>query len=127
MMPLPKRPEGVIWIDGVCNVPDEKGIEKLVAHYSRRKSLAKELEHGIAVFDDEQAVFAPAKELPLEEKWRFPHGHPILFKEGGRKWLLCGHPRSMCECLRPSTMCLIRSATRRSRARLWWKRAGRLP
>jgi len=92
MMPLPERPEGVIWIDGVCTVPDEKGVEKLVAHYSRRKSLTKELEHGIAVFDAERAVFVPAKELPLAEKWRFPHGHPIVFAEGGRKWLLCGRP-----------------------------------
>jgi len=37
MMPLPERPDGVIWIDGVCAVPDEKGVEKLVAHYSRRR------------------------------------------------------------------------------------------
>lgn len=92
MIPLPERPEGVIWIDGVCIVPDEKGVEKLVAHYSRRKSLAEEIEHGIAIFDDEQAVFVPAKELPLVEKWRFPHDHPIVFEEDGRKWLLFGRP-----------------------------------
>jgi hypothetical protein len=92
MMPLAERPEGVIWIDGVCTVPSEKGDEKLVAHYSRRKSLAAELEHGIAVFDDERAIFVPAKELPLGEKWRFPHGHPVTFEEGGQKWLLFGHP-----------------------------------
>lgn len=92
MMPLPERPEGVVWIDGVCTVPNERGVEKLIAHYSRRRSLAKALEHGIAVFDDEKAVFVPTKELPLEEEWRFPHGHPILFGEGGRTWLLCGHP-----------------------------------
>lgn len=92
LMPLPERPEGVIWIDGVCTVPDEKGIDKLVAHYSRRKSLTKQLEHGIVVFDDEKAIFVPAKELPLAEKWRFPYGHPVVFEEGGRKWLLCGDP-----------------------------------
>ena len=28
--------------------PDEKGTEKLVAHYSRRRGLVKELEHGLA-------------------------------------------------------------------------------
>jgi len=92
MMPLPEHPEGVVWIDGVCTVPDEKGVEKLVAHYSRRKDLAEELEHGIVVFDDERTVFVPAKELPLEEKWRFPHGHPEFVEDGGRKWLLFGHP-----------------------------------
>src|SRR5262249_30654552 len=70
----------------------EKGAEKLVAHYSRRKGLADELEHGVAVFDDDKAVFVPVKELPLSEKWRFPKGHPIVHEEGGQKWLLCGHP-----------------------------------
>jgi hypothetical protein len=92
MVPLPERPEGLIWIDGVCTVPGEKGAEKLVAHYSRRKGLAGELEHGIAVFDDGRAAFVPARELPPGERWRFPHGHPELFEEGGRKWLLCGRP-----------------------------------
>ena len=53
-MPLPQRPEGVVWIDAVAVVPDEHGNERLLGHYSRRKGLADELEHGIAVFDDEK-------------------------------------------------------------------------
>jgi hypothetical protein len=92
MMPLPERPQGVIWIDGVCAVPAARGEEKLVAHFSRRKGLAREYEHGIAVFDDAKAIFEPAKVLPRSEKWRFPHGHPEFFEEGGKKWLLCGNP-----------------------------------
>lgn len=92
MMPLAERPRGVIWIDGVCTVPDETGVERLIAHYSRRKALSEELEHGIALFDDERTAFVPVKALPLEETWRFPHGHPVVFEEGGRKWLLCGRP-----------------------------------
>jgi hypothetical protein len=92
MIPYTERPQGVIWIDGLCRVPDERKIEKLVAHYSRRKGLAEELEHGIAVFDDEKAMFVPVLELPLQEKWRFPHGHPEVFEEAGKKWLLCGNP-----------------------------------
>jgi hypothetical protein len=92
MIPLPERSQGVIWIDGVCTVPDASGVEKLVAHYSRRKGLAEELEQGIAVFNDAKAIFEPVKELPLSENWRFPHGHPELFEEGGTKWLLNGNP-----------------------------------
>jgi hypothetical protein len=92
MIPLPERPDGVIWIDGVCVVPDRTGAERLVAHYSRRKGLAAELEHGIASFDDTKAVFEPMKELPLDEKWRFPHGHPVIHEEGGKKWLMSGNP-----------------------------------
>jgi len=92
MLPLPERPEGVIWIDGVCTVPDEKGAEKLVAHYSRRKGMVKELEHGLAVFNDEKKVFVAVKPLSLKEKWRFPAGRSVLHEEGGKKWLLFGNP-----------------------------------
>ncbi|MFO0843083.1 MAG: SGNH/GDSL hydrolase family protein [Gemmataceae bacterium] len=92
MIPVAERPAGVIWIDGVCVLPDEKGADRLVAHYSRRKGLADELEHGIAVFDDGQGAFVPAKELPLGEKWRFPHGHPVVHEEGGKRWLLSANP-----------------------------------
>src|SRR5581483_11539946 len=70
MIPLPERPEGVIWVFGVCTVPDAQGAEKLITHYSRRKGLAEEYEQGIAVFDDAKAVFEPARELPLKETWR---------------------------------------------------------
>ncbi len=92
MMPLRERAEGVIWIDGVCTAPDEKGVEKMVAHYSRRKGLGPEFEHGIAVFDDERNQFVVARELPLTEKWRFVRGHPEKYRENGNTWLLCGNP-----------------------------------
>jgi hypothetical protein len=92
MMPLPERPDGVIWLDGVCTAPDEMGGERLVAHYSRRKGLAEELEHGIAVFDEGRGTFESVKQLPLTEKWRFPQGHAVAFEEGGKRWLLFGNP-----------------------------------
>lgn len=92
MMPLPERPQGVIWVDGVCTVADEKGGEKLLAHYSRRKGLVEQLEHGIAMFDDERAEFIPVVELPLTEKWRFPRGHVERFTQDGKTWLLFGNP-----------------------------------
>ena len=92
MMPLPERPEGVVWIFGVAVVPDERGHAKLIGHYSRRKGLAGEYEHGIAVFDDENAVFTSAKQFPLKETWRRPTGHAIPFEEHGTKWLLFGSP-----------------------------------
>jgi hypothetical protein len=92
MMPLPERPEGVVWVTAVFVVQDEKGADKLVGHYSRRKGLAEEYEQGIAVFDDDKAVFEPVKPSPLTEKWRRPSGHPILYDEGGARWLLFGSP-----------------------------------
>ena len=92
MMPLTERPEGVVWVTAVFVVPDDKGVERLVGHYSRRKSLAEEFEQGIAVFNDEKALFESVKQLPLTETWRQPSGHPISYEEGGNKWLLFGSP-----------------------------------
>jgi hypothetical protein len=81
-----------VWVGAVFVVPDDKGVDRLVGHYSRRKGLAEEYEHGIAVFDDDQAVFESVQQLPLTEKWRRPSGHPILYEEGGVQWLLFGSP-----------------------------------
>ena len=92
MMPLPERPEGVVWVFAVFTVPDDAGAARLVGHYSRRKGLEGEYEQGIAVFDDAKAVFEPAKQLPLAETWRRPGGHPVVVTEGGTKWLLFGSP-----------------------------------
>ncbi len=92
MMPLPERPDGVIWVGAVCTVPDAAGAEKLVGHYSRRKGLEGEYEQGIAVYSDAAERFESAKQLPLTETWRRPAGHPILHTEGDQRWLLYGSP-----------------------------------
>ncbi len=92
MMPLSERPEGVIWIHGVCIVKDPTDTDRLIGHYSRRKSLDEQLEHGVAVFDPDQAIFTVGKRLPLGESWRFPSGHPITYRDQGTRWLLFGSP-----------------------------------
>ncbi|HWL07700.1 MAG TPA: hypothetical protein VNQ76_04800 [Planctomicrobium sp.] len=92
MMPLLERPEGVIWVGALCVVPDENETDKLVGHYSRRKGLEGEYEQGIAVFNEENAVFESVQQLPLTETWRRPGGHPVVNEEGGIKWLLFGSP-----------------------------------
>jgi hypothetical protein len=92
MMPLPERPEGVVWVGAVFVAPDEKGKDKLVGHYSRRKGLEEEYEQGIAVFDDDKSAFESVKQLPLTESWRRPSGHPIRYEDGGAEWLLFGSP-----------------------------------
>lgn len=92
MMPLPERPSGVVWVSSLAVVPDDDGRDRLIAHYSRRKSLAVEYEQGFAVWDDAKEIFRSARQLPLDESWRRPSGHPILFEEQGTKWLLFGSP-----------------------------------
>lgn len=92
MMPLPERPEGVIWLESLFSVPDQSGTHQLLVHYTRRKGLAEELEHGIARFNETKEIFEPATILPKEETWRFPKGHPILWQSEGKTWLLFGSP-----------------------------------
>lgn len=92
MMPLPERPDGVIWIDGLVVVPNAAGRERMVCHYSRRKGLEQQLEQGLAVFNDDKARFEPARELPESETWRMVQGHPVLVTEGGRRWVYAGLP-----------------------------------
>jgi hypothetical protein len=91
MMPLPERPEGVIWIESIFTLPNDKGVEQLLGHYSRRKGLEGEFEQGIAVFDDDKQIFRVLKPLPLAETWRRPTGHPNFHEHEGTRWLLFGH------------------------------------
>jgi hypothetical protein len=86
------NPEGVVWIDGVCTVRDEQGRERLVCHYSRRKSLETELEHGMMVYNDEREIFEVKTTLPLTERWRHLAGHPVTVKIGETEYLYGGGP-----------------------------------
>lgn len=63
---------GVVWLDGLCVVPDAAGRERLIGHYSRRESLEKQLAHGIAEFDPQTARFQTLVELPEST-----HSHPL--------------------------------------------------
>jgi hypothetical protein len=92
MIPLPERPDGVIWIDGLVTLPDAQGRERLVCHYSRRKDLTTQIEHGLAVFNDELARFEPATTLPEKETWRYLQGQATIVEENGARWIYCGLP-----------------------------------
>ena len=83
-------PEGVIWIDGVAVVPDKDGKERMVAHFSRRKSLADEVEQGMMLYNDRREIFEVEASLPLSEKWRYLKGHPVRTKEGETDYLASG-------------------------------------
>ena len=109
-VPLPDRPEGVVWIDGLCVVPDETGTDRLVCHYSRRAGLAKQLDHGLAVWDDGAAEFRSVETLPADETWRRPRTHPIDYAENGRRWLLFGSPTPNVRV--PATLAAVRDPSR---------------
>lgn len=86
-----EKDRGVVWLDGLVTVHDESGRERLVAHYAKMKSLGEMLEHGIVVWNDNQHLFERAATLPLEEQWRFPHGHPLIVKEGDERYVYSGN------------------------------------
>ena len=92
MVDVPEK-EGVVWIDGVCVVPDESGQARLVAHFSRRKGLAEQLEHGLLIYNDERQMFEVATKLNNDDRWRFVRDHPTQFTdEDGIEYLIFGNP-----------------------------------
>jgi hypothetical protein len=82
MLTLP-RP-GLVWLEGLFTVKDERGRERLVATYTRQHNLDGADERGVAVFNDERQEFEVLAQLP----WRRPHlsSHPFRYAEGGRTY-----------------------------------------
>lgn len=57
---MPVSQSGPIWIDGLFTIPDHTGTPKMLSHYSRRSltdPLGTHIEHGLARFDDAEAIF----------------------------------------------------------------------
>jgi hypothetical protein len=78
---------GPVWIFGLLTVPDEVGKEALVAHFTRHRSLAEVVEHGLVRFDDASGSFEKIVKLELGEKWRFPQGNAVRVHEAdGDYW-----------------------------------------
>lgn len=91
MVDVPNK-EGLVWIHGTCTIPDLQGREHIVAHYSRRKGLADPLEQGIALWNDDRAMFEVHSVIDLKEKWRILQGHPVRISESGIDYLYFGNP-----------------------------------
>lgn len=89
-----KDSKGVVWIDGVATVPDaaENGRERLVARFSRREGLAKALEQGMVVYNDDRELFEVRTTIPLSEEWRFLRDHPTPITVDGEEFLSSGNP-----------------------------------
>jgi hypothetical protein len=88
---FPIKPAGdLIWADGFLVVNDASGKERMIAHYQRLKGLGQPLGRGLAIYNDRAHEFEELKKLDLEEKWRFPQGHPITTTNGGVKYFQFG-------------------------------------
>ncbi len=82
----------LVWLHGLAVFPGAGGGETMIAHYSHLKGLGKRIAHGLAVWNDKKEIFEPVRQFPADEKWRMPHGHPILVTEKNRKWLVFNNP-----------------------------------
>lgn len=91
MVDVPEK-EGVVWIHGLCVVPDQDGQERMVAQYSRRRGLSEPLEQGLLVWDDNSQIFRVLRIISLDESWRILRDHPLKHTESGVDYLMFGNP-----------------------------------
>jgi len=73
--------EGMVWVDGVCSVPDQRGDERLVVHYARMKSLTQRLGHGLAEWDEGTKRLRRLFEYDEHVSWRHPAGQATVAGE----------------------------------------------
>jgi len=89
---FPIEPKGdLIWADGLLVIKDQ-GREEMLAHYIRLKGLGRNLGRGLAIYNDSKDEFEQLATLPLAEKWRFPHGHPVSITNNGTPYFYFGIP-----------------------------------
>jgi hypothetical protein len=82
MMPMPgSKP---VWMGGLFTMPDDKGQERLFGSYAQVESDSKTLEAGLAVFNDEKAVF---ERVAAFNSILRPDGHPFRTRVGGQEYI----------------------------------------
>jgi hypothetical protein len=87
----PLSGEGLIWIDALVTVNDDSGRERLIAHYSRMKSLGERLEHGLILFNDQTETFEHLVQFDLNAL-SAPGGHALKVKSGDSEYIYFAQP-----------------------------------
>lgn len=77
---VPLKAPGAVWLFGLLALADDKGRPALVSHFTRQKSLAEVVEHGLVRFDDDAGVFTRIATLDPKDTWRHPRGN--AFRHG---------------------------------------------
>lgn len=81
---IPIESNSPVWMGGLFTLPDEKGRERLWALYAKAESDSKSSERGLAVFNDEKAIFEKVRPF---DSTLVPGGDPFVATSGGQKWL----------------------------------------
>ena len=85
------EPGILIWIDGLFTVMGPKGEERVVTHFSRRKSLDEQLSHGVAVFNHDTNRFDPIVQLD-QKQLVHPRGQSFRQQEDGKEYICFADP-----------------------------------
>ena len=83
--------KGPTWIDGVVNVRDRNGRERLFAKYVKIRQPMETYERGLVEFDDDQSQFGNRMPIPLDAPLQ-PTGHPLKHVDDGIEYVYFGHP-----------------------------------
>lgn len=78
----PMKEPGPVWLDGIMTVKDEAGSERMVARYSRMKSLDVRLEQGFMVYNDTTQTFEKTTAI-ANDLITVPQGQPFLAEVDG--------------------------------------------
>ncbi len=84
--PFPEVKTGLYWLDGLIVLPDGSGTRRMIAHASHMQSLAKRLDHGLVVFNDETQTFEMLKPLADAQELH-PAGHPFEVSVDDRRYV----------------------------------------
>jgi hypothetical protein len=85
MIPLKPDYGGPIWIAGLFTLPDG-GRERLITHYSHLDHSVQTAESGLAIFNDDKAVFEKLTVYPKDAATGID-GHPFRATVNGSPWL----------------------------------------
>ncbi len=86
-----ERQGGVVWVDGVAVADNPDGDPQILAHFSRRKSLEQQIDHGVAAFDTSRAQFELLVTLPDSDR-RHLQGQVFRMHEQNRDYLVSAVP-----------------------------------
>ncbi|MGE0375808.1 MAG: hypothetical protein AB7Q45_10385 [Planctomycetaceae bacterium] len=93
--PMFQRENGVlIWVHGAFRVDDPQGKPRILTHFSRRKGLAEQLSHGLAVLNDETNQFEPLVQYAADEKL-YPRGQSFRVTDSGTEYIYFAEPYAM--------------------------------
>jgi hypothetical protein len=99
----PMAGPGPTWVSGCCVVPDKTGAQRLVAAYMKIKPPLEIYEWGLCVWNDRTDMFEKLRALWTKSEAApkpppVPEGHPVLWKDAGKEWLLFGNPLPALRC-----------------------------